>query len=163
MELGTVIPCVKMIQKYMNHVTHSSSSADISIFSLEISNFCYIKKYSCRLHIDTWFLVLLTYFESLKIFLINMVVILMMSAKMGTLGFLKIKVFWNKSYDVMIYVHDATSQILLRHSNCIVDVVTWPKFGNCSIYMKEVIITLVLEGFDQKNHPFWGMDLVEAQ
>ena len=96
MELGTVIPCVKMIQKYMNHVTHSSSSADISIFSSEISNFCYIKKYSYRLDIDTWFLVLLTYFESLKIFLINMVVILMMSAKMATLGFLKIKVFWNK-------------------------------------------------------------------
>ena len=63
----------------------------------------------------------------------------------------------------MIYVHDATSQILLRDSSCIVDVVTWTKFGNCSIYMKEVIITLVLEGFDQKNHPFWGMDLVEAQ
>ena len=30
--------------KYMNHVTHPLSSADISIFSLEISKFCYIKK-----------------------------------------------------------------------------------------------------------------------
>ena len=35
----------------------------------------------------------LTYFQSLKIVSINMVTILMMSAKMGTLGILKIKVF----------------------------------------------------------------------
>ena len=32
-------------KKIMNHVTHPLSSADISIFSLEISKFCYIKKY----------------------------------------------------------------------------------------------------------------------
>ena len=31
-KLGTVIPYLKMIQKYMNHVTHSLSSADFSIF-----------------------------------------------------------------------------------------------------------------------------------
>ena len=29
-----------------------------------------------------------------------MVIILMMSAKMGTLGLLRIKLFWNKGYDV---------------------------------------------------------------
>ena len=34
-------------------------------------------------------------------------------AKMATLGLLKIKVFWNKDYDVMIYVHDVTTKILL--------------------------------------------------
>ena len=39
-------------KKYMNHVTHPLSSADISIFSSEISKFCYIKKYRYRLHID---------------------------------------------------------------------------------------------------------------
>ena len=38
------------------------------------------------------FLFRLTYFECLKIFLINMVTILMMSAKMATLGLIKIKV-----------------------------------------------------------------------
>ena len=32
---------------------------------------------------------------------------------MATLGLLKIKVFWNKDYDVMIYVHDVTNEILL--------------------------------------------------
>ena len=66
-----------------------------------------------------------------------MVVILMISAKMATLGLLKIKVFWNKDYDVILYVHDIINQILSRDSNCIVDVAMWPKFGNCSIYMRE--------------------------
>ena len=73
-------------------MTHPLSSADISIFSQEISKFGYIKKYRYRLDIDTQFLTLLTYFESLKIALINMVAIGMMSAKMATLGLLKIKV-----------------------------------------------------------------------
>ena len=40
-------------KKYMNHVTHPLSSADISIFSPEISKFCYIKKYRCRLYFHT--------------------------------------------------------------------------------------------------------------
>ena len=40
-------------KKYMNHVTHPLSSADISIFSPEISKFCYIKKYRYRLYFDT--------------------------------------------------------------------------------------------------------------
>ena len=34
----------------------------------------------------------------------------MMSAKIATLGFLKIKVFWNKAYDI-ICVHDVTSKV----------------------------------------------------
>ena len=40
-------------KKYMNHVTHPLSSADISIFSPEINKFCYIKKYRYRLYFDT--------------------------------------------------------------------------------------------------------------
>ena len=65
----------------MSHVTHSLSSAEISIFSTEISKFCYIKKYSYRLQFDTYFLILLTFLEILKIVFINMVTILMMSTK----------------------------------------------------------------------------------
>ena len=68
----------------------------------------------------------------------------MMSAKMATLGLLKIKVFWNKGYDVIISVHDVTNKILSRDSNYIVDVVMWPKFGNSSISMREVITTTIL-------------------
>ena len=68
----------------------------------------------------------------------------MMSAKMATPGLLKIKVFWNKGYDVIISVHDVTNKILSRDSNYIIDVVMWPKFGNCSISMRKVIITSIL-------------------
>ena len=77
----------------MNHVTHPLSSADISIFSPEINKFCYIKKYRYRLDFDTYFLILLTFLESLIIILINMVTIVMMSEKMATPGLLKIKMF----------------------------------------------------------------------
>ena len=73
-----------------------------------------------------------------------MVAILMMSAKLATLGPLKIKVFWNKGYDVIIYVYEVTNQILSRDSNCIVDVIMLPKFGNSSIHTREVIITSIL-------------------
>ena len=55
----------------MNHVTRPMSPADISNFSPEIIKFCYIKKYMYRLHFDTKFLILLTFLESLKIFLIK--------------------------------------------------------------------------------------------
>ena len=65
----------------------------------------------------------------------------MMSAKMATPGLRKMKVFWEKSYDVIILVNDVTNKILLRDSNYIVDVVTEPKFGNSTISMREVIIT----------------------
>ena len=67
-----------------------------------------------------------------------------MSAKLATLGFLRIKVFWNKGYDVIIYVHDITNRILLRDSNYIADVVIWQKFGNSRISMREVIMTSIL-------------------
>ena len=59
-----------------------------------------------------------------------MVTILMMSAEMAMLGLLKIKLFWNKGYDVISYVHDVINKILSRDSNYIVDLVMWSKFGN---------------------------------
>ena len=68
----------------------------------------------------------------------------MMSAKMATPGLLKITVFWNKGYDVIISVDDVTNKILSRDSNYIVDVFMWPKFGNSSISMSEVITNSLL-------------------
>ena len=56
-KLGTAIPYLKNIKKYMNHVTHPLSSTDINNFSSENSKFSCIKKLMYRLH-----------FESLKIF-----------------------------------------------------------------------------------------------
>ena len=64
----------------------------------------------------------------------------MISAKMATPGLLKIKVFWKKGYAV----DDVTNKILSRDSNYIVDVFVRPKFGNCSISMREVITTSIL-------------------
>ena len=73
-----------------------------------------------------------------------MVTILMISAKMVTLGFLNIKAFWKKGNDVIISVHEVTNKILSRDLNHIVAVVMWPKFGNSSISMREIIITSIL-------------------
>ena len=64
----------------------------------------------------------------------------MMPAKMATPALLKITVFWNKGYDVIIPVDDVTNKILSRDSNYIVEVSMWAKFGKF--------------GFDQKNHFF---------
>ena len=58
--------------------------------------------------------------ESLKTVLLFLVTILKMSAKMATLD-VKIKVFWNKGYGVIIFVHDITNKILSLDSNYIVD------------------------------------------
>ena len=74
--------------------------------------------------------ILLTLFETLKIVLIKMAIILMMSAKLATLGLPKLKIFWKKNYDVIISVHDVTNKVLSRGSNYIVDVVMWSNFGN---------------------------------
>ena len=73
-----------------------------------------------------------------------MVTILMMLAKMVTLGLLKRKILWNKGYDVIVYAHDVTNKISTDDSNYIVDVVMRPKFGNFNISTTEVIIISIL-------------------
>ena len=67
-----------------------------------------------------------------------------MSAKTATLGLPKITVFWTKGYDVIISVEDVTNKILWHDSYYIVDMFMWPKFGNSSISMREVITTSIL-------------------
>ena len=68
-----------------------------------------------------------------------MVTILMMSAKIATLDLVKIKVFWNKGYDITISVFDNNNEILSPDSNYIVDVVMLSKLGKSII----PIITLL--------------------
>ena len=70
--------------------------------------------------------------------------ILMISAKMATLDLLKLKTFWKKVDDVIIYVHDVTNKIFSRDTNCIAGLVMWSKFGNSSTSMGEVIMTSIL-------------------
>ena len=72
----------------------------------------------------------------------------MMSTKKATLPLLKIKVFWNKGYDVIICVYGVTDKILSGDSNYVVELVMWPTIGNSSISMREVDTTSILQGFD---------------
>ena len=84
------------------------------------------------------------FFWVFKGFFLIMVEILMMSAKLPTVDLLKTKAFWYKGCDLVISVHDACKRLLSRYWNYIVNLVMWPKFGNCSITIREVIITLIL-------------------
>ena len=68
----------------------------------------------------------------------------MISAKIATSGLLEIKVFWNKGYYDIYYVYDVTNKSLSHDSNYILDVVMWPKFGNSSICIREIVITSIL-------------------
>ena len=88
-----------------------------------------------------------------------MVTILVISAKMTTLGLLKIKVLWNKSYDVIISVDDVTNKFLSHDSNYIVDVAKWPKFGNSTAFIREVIRIRIWP----EKPLFWGVVLVQLQ
>ena len=73
-----------------------------------------------------------------------MVAVVMMSAKLATLGLLKVKVFRKKSDSVIYFVLDVINKILSRDSNYTVDVFMSSKFGNPSISLREVIITSIL-------------------
>ena len=92
------------------------------------------------MHFNAWFLDLLTFSKSSNAVLKDMVDFFIMSAKLAALGLLKIKIFWNKGYDVIIYVYDVT-KILSLELNYILEVVMWPKFDNSSISMTETIMT----------------------
>ena len=133
----------------MNHVTYFFGSADISIFYWKLRSFALSRNADINCTLILLISISFNFFESSKIASIKMNTILMISAKMDTLGFLKqkvywSKVYWSKSYDVMISVHGSTNKILSCGSNYIVDVVMWRKFGNCSISMREVIKTSIL-------------------
>ena len=65
-----------------------------------------------------------------------------MSARMATLDLPKIKLFWNKSYDVMVFVYDASNNILSR--DLILQMLLCDMFGNSSISRKTVVITSIL-------------------
>ena len=155
MKLGTIIPYLKRIREiYGSRETCLEFCWHQQFFNGNQQILLY-QEIMYRLHFETKLLILLTFLESMKIILIKKVAILVMSAKMATPGLLKIKIFW-KSYDVIINVYDVTNKILSSDSNYIVDAVMWPKFGNQSISMREVIIISILWRFDQKNRFFEG-------
>ena len=127
----------------MNRETHTLSSADISIF--------FTGNQQILLYQETQMQILFSFiiYNSFNLFgfkitLINMATILVTSAKMATLGLLKIKVFWNKCYDFIISAYGVINKIFSRDLNSTVNVGVWPKFGNSSISMREVILTSIL-------------------
>ena len=96
-------------KKYINHVAQPLSS-DINIFSPKISNFCCMNKYGYRFHFNTLFLILIAFLWVFKGYFNNNRSNLTMSTKLGTLGHLDINVFWNKDYDIMIFVHHVNNK-----------------------------------------------------
>ena len=73
-----------------------------------------------------------------------MVPILDDDSKIGYSRLFQNKGIRNNGYDVKISAQDLTNKILSRNSDYNVDVVMWPKVGNSSISVKEVIITSIL-------------------
>ena len=67
---------------------------------------------------------------------------------MAALGLLIIKLFWKKYYDVILFAHDVTKKFYQVNQ-----IISWmsSKFGNSSLSLREVIITSILSGFDQKK------------
>ena len=128
-------------------MTHPLSSADISIFSPEISKLCYIKKHERSI---TEFLILLTSFESLKVVLRNKFAIFYCVLEIGyfkiigKVDFLNIKVCWNKVDDVIIFAHDGNIQIFSRDSSYITNIIIRAKLGNSSISIRETLIIAIL-------------------
>ena len=86
-----------------------------------------------------------------------------MTVKLANVGLFKIKLFWNKGYDVIVSAYHVTNKTLSRESNYVVGVVMWPKFGISSISVREVVITSFLYGFHQEKRLFWGVLLDQAQ
>ena len=112
--------------------------ADISIFRQQLSVF--VITGNTDKSSNTLFLILLAFIKSLMLILINLIAILIMSAKLSTPGLLNINVFWNKGYAVKIFVYDFTNKFLSRDSNSIIDVSMKPKkFGNSSNSITSVL------------------------
>ena len=101
MNLGKVIHYLMKIQKICKWRDAHHEFCWRQLFLLEISNFAG--------NTDIDFILI-----NKKFVLINMVAILMISAKLATLDLLKIKVFWNKDCegDILPHPHRASWRVL---------------------------------------------------
>ena len=70
-----------------------------------------------------------------------MAAILMMSSRLATQSLFQRKVFRNKGYDVIKYVHDVSNKVLSQESNHIADAIM---LDNSSISVREVVINSIL-------------------
>ena len=121
-KLGTVIPYLKQIQKIHESRNTSHESCWLQQLFTRIQQILQIKKKTCR---DCIWYKIFSSFNFCWVFkdcFNKKSYNFMMSAKMATPGFTKIKVFWNKGYDVITSAHNVTNKI---DSNYILDVVMW--------------------------------------
>ena len=77
----------------------------------------------------------------------------MASAKLATLGFLKIHVFWNKGYGFIISVYEITSKILPGDQSLVTLAFKWEKLSLPQFY-KDLI---------KKINFFWWLLLFQVQ
>ena len=89
-----------------------------------------------------------------------MVTFLIISGKLAILGLFKIMLFWNKYYNVIIFVHGVTKN-LSRDSKYIVDAVLWSNFGKSSISLSFHNLDFI-RIWPEKTI-FWGVLFVQVQ
>ena len=127
MKLDIVIPYLKKIKKiYESRDTPPEFCWHQHFFP---GNQQILLYQEIQIHIAFWYIISNSFnfsLKSLKIFLINMIIILIMSTKMATQGLVKATVFFKKGYGIIIPVHDVTIKILSRDLNYIIDVVIRP-------------------------------------
>ena len=114
-----------------------------------------------QVKIAFWYIISIyfNFFDWLYILIINVVKILMMSAKMATSDLLKTKVFWNKGYYVIYSVYEVTSKILSHDPNYIVAVVVKKVWH---LYKRSYNNINFIRIWPQKLL-FWRVVLVEVQ
>ena len=135
MKLGTVIPYLKKIQKIYESRDTPFEFCWHKHFLTGNQQILFYTDIDCILIHDFW---VFKYFFNKPGYNFDDV------SKNSYPGLLKITVFWNKGYGVIISVDDVTNKALWHDSNYTVDVFMWPKFGNSSISMRDVITTSVL-------------------
>lgn len=97
-------------RKNINHMANHFSSVDIKYFSAKTFTLLgYIDKNHISIPFFYFSILFKNFNESLKVVLLNIILILVKSTKLTTPGILKIKVFKTKVYDVITLVHDVTT------------------------------------------------------
>ena len=126
-KLGTVIPYLQKIEKIYKSCDTTSEFFWYQLLFTWNQLFFISGNIDKNLSLKHNFHLIWFYFWLFGV--LNMITVLMMSAKFAIPGLLKINLFWNKDYGAIISGHGVVNKILLCDSN--VDI--WPKFGNASI------------------------------
>ena len=88
----------------------------------------------------------------------NMIVNLMISAKLAIPGLQKMRAYFYKCCDVLNIVRDVTNKFLSLDSNDIADVFIWPKSRNSSTSIENFNFVRIC----CQNLTFWGVVFVQV-